>query len=545
MRSPAIRRLALVASLLVVLSSASSASAARLFVLKGAGYGHGIGLSQYGAEGYARSGSTYDRILAHYYPGTTLASGYSATIRVLLASGRASLTVGSDAQFNVTDANDNSYSLAAGGHILKPNLVVTDASGAEHALASPATFQRGADPLELGGSPYRGTLRVYSSGSALSAVNHVDLESYLKGVVPREMPSTWRAVKAQAVAARSYALATRRTGDIFDVYPDTRSQVYGGIAAETAATNAAVDETAGQVLTYGGAVAVTYFFSTSGGKTAAIQDGWPGAAPVPYLVSVDDPYDSISPHHRWGPGDPETDCPGTTPDCIYTGTQLNGRLGLSVLDATVVRNPSNRVSSVNVTTSGGTTSISGPAFRTKLGLRSTWFSIGVLSLTPAHGRIVWGQRDSLAIFTRGIANVTLQKRPYGGVWQNIASVPPGNVTFSVSPRRATSYRLVSPLATGPAAGVQVAAKIVFAATQPSYGLVGAVRPKSLAGRAVQVQRRRADGSWATVATAVVDRDGVFRARFAVRAGVYRARIVPPSGSGLVTGVSPTLTVTTG
>ena len=101
------------------------------------------------------------------------------------------------------------------------------------------------------------------------------------------MPKTWlpEALKAQAVAARSYALAVRKTTGAFDVYPDTRSQVYGGVNAESPTTTAAVDATVGGVLTYGGKIATTYFFSTSGGRTAAINDVWK-SAPVPYLVSV-------------------------------------------------------------------------------------------------------------------------------------------------------------------------------------------------------------------------------------------------------------------
>ena len=100
------------------------------------------------------------------------------------------------------------------------------------------------------------------------------------------MPYIWHpeALKAQAVAARSYALATRKTGGAFDLYPDTRSQVYLGIDHEKPSTNAAVDATAGQVVLYEGQVAKTFFFSTSGGRTASAEDVW-GAA-VPYLVSV-------------------------------------------------------------------------------------------------------------------------------------------------------------------------------------------------------------------------------------------------------------------
>ena len=132
-------------------------------------------------------------------------------------------------------------------------------------------------------------------------MNTVALDSYLRGVVPSEMPNRWpaEALAAQAIVARTYALAHLHSGD-FDVYSDTRSQVYGGIAAEAASSDDAVAETAGQVVLYDGELADTFFFSSSGGRTANVQDVWGGAA-VPYLVSVSDPYDTLSPYHNWGP----------------------------------------------------------------------------------------------------------------------------------------------------------------------------------------------------------------------------------------------------
>ena len=114
-------------------------------------------------------------------------------------------------------------------------------------------------------------------------VNHVGLEAYLFGVVPGEMPFYWlpEALKVQAVAARSYALAVRKTGSDFDLYPDVRSQVYSGISGERAATTAAVQATAGQVVLYRGRIATTYFFSTSGaGRQRSTMSG-PAAARFP------------------------------------------------------------------------------------------------------------------------------------------------------------------------------------------------------------------------------------------------------------------------
>ena len=129
----------------------------------------------------------------------------------------------------------------------------------------------------------------------------LSVDDYTRGVVAGEMPSSWpmEALKAQAVTARTYALATRKTGGTFDLYPDTRSQVYRGVTAESVRSDAAVRATAGRILTYSGAPAVTYYFSTSGGHTESIQFSFVGALSKPWLVGVTDPYDSLSPYHRW------------------------------------------------------------------------------------------------------------------------------------------------------------------------------------------------------------------------------------------------------
>src|SRR5205085_418806 len=126
-------------------------------------------------------------------------------------------------------------------------------------LPGPIMFTPGRAPVSLY-KPYRGSMQVSSNGSSLTAINYVRLEDYVRGVVPQEISSEWptEALKAQAVASRTYAVATRKSG-AFDVYADTRSQVYGGVDAETFATNAAVDATTGQVVEYRGHAAVTYF----------------------------------------------------------------------------------------------------------------------------------------------------------------------------------------------------------------------------------------------------------------------------------------------
>src|SRR5437588_8517686 len=242
--------------------------------------GHGVGMGQYGAYGYAKHGLGYRAILAHYYPGTTIGTAPVRRVRILLAQKKAKLTISSTADFTVTDATGETHDVAAGTTTFDSKLKLkVDAAAKAKALPGPLLFAPGTAPLELG-HPYRAQIQVTVAGTKLQAVDVVGLEPYPQGVVPAEMPHTWapEALKAQAVAARSYALSHLQAGS-FDLYPDTRSQVYRGVVAETPETNAAVQATAGQVVLFAGRVAKTFFFSTSGGRTMSAADAW--GTPIP------------------------------------------------------------------------------------------------------------------------------------------------------------------------------------------------------------------------------------------------------------------------
>ena len=139
---------------------------------------------------------------------------------------------------------------------------------------------------------YRGAIVLRRAAALVLVVDDVRLESYLRGVVPAEMPAGWpaQALRAQSVVARSYALTSRRPGEAFDVFADTRSQVYRGVGVEHPRTDGAVEATRAIVLMHGASVARTLFHSSSGGRTASAQEVF-GGLPVPYLRSVEDPFD--------------------------------------------------------------------------------------------------------------------------------------------------------------------------------------------------------------------------------------------------------------
>ena len=533
------RTLLLVSVLLLVAGSAAHARSsaqpvpqgAATFVVTGHGWGHGVGLSQWGAYGYAQKGFDYEKIVLHYFPGTELGAAPVSRVRVLLTSGVKTLTVNSTVDFKVRDGSGVVHTLSAGAYPLTPALKLrVDGQPKATALPGPLLFQPGNAALALK-HRYRGSIQVDVNAGKLRAINMVGLEQYLYGVVPSEMPYTWHpeALKAQAVAARSYALATRRTG-AFDLYPDTRSQVYLGIEHEKPSTNAAVNATAGQVVLYDGEVAKTYFFSSSGGRTASAEDVW--GEPVPYLVSVPDPYDSISPHHDWGP-------------FVFTGTKLAKMLKMKgqVVDLQPELNSSGRIKVLNVIGTKGTLALPGAVLRTKMGLRSTWFSVGVLSLAGPTQTVVFGGRAKLIGVARGLTQAVLQQRQ-AGTWTDLSSVKAdkdGAVSVLVKPSVTTQYRLASGKVLAASVRVPVAPLTRFYPVRTQTQLRGYVRPGSLAGTTVLIQKQQG-AAWPTVAQTTVAADGNFVAALQLTTGIYRARV--NSGHGFVVGFSPVVQVTT-
>jgi stage II sporulation protein D len=374
------RRLA--APVLALLAALVPAAAARAdYVIDGRGFGHGVGMSQYGAYGYAlREGRDFRWILGHYYPGTSVGRVVSARMRVVLRDTRVPKLCGATRaraaggrSIRLRDTRTYAFSASGAGKLR----VVDMSSGRTRAkLTAPVRVTGGASTCVRGeaingvrNGSYRGTMRIERwEGRRLLAVNDLGVESYLWGVVTAEMPASWapEALKAQAVVARSSALRNRRSDRVFDLYPDTRSQVYRGIAGETAAAIAAARGTRALAVRYGVEIAQTFFHSTSGGRTAGYVEGFGGGLEVPYLRPVEDAHDDISPVHTWQVRLTDRDMERKLKEV---------RLGVLEDVKVTATGETGRVSEVAVVGDEGTIGISGQELRRLLELRSHWFTI--------------------------------------------------------------------------------------------------------------------------------------------------------------------------
>ena len=504
-------------------SASAVSTAPRVVAFTGHGWGHGLGLAQWGAYGYALHGLAYDKILAHYYPGTTLGQARVATVRVLVAS-RPKVTLSSTTPWAIVDATGAKTALDAGELTIDSTLTVDGT-----ALQPPLKVTAKA-PLAIGGSAYRGKLSIALDGKLLDVVDVVGLEQYLKGVVPSEMPSKWpaAALQAQSVAARSYALANLTKGRPFDVYGDARSQVYGGINAESPAASAAVDATKGKVVLYAGRVANTLFFSTSGGRTVSALEAT--GVDVPYLVSVADPYDTLSPYHDWGP-------------VLFDAKAVAKQLKLSepIADVSVATGASGRVKSLVASAADDTqVTLTGNQVRNALGLRSTWFSPALLQLSPAARTITYGGALSLRGVARGTTDLSLEAKPAGGAWADAGPLPvapDGTFALVVKPQIATQYRLAWGDARACLAKIGVAARVSAVVTP--QGVQGTLRPVAV-GAPVQLQERQDDGTWTALDSATADASSAWSFTRQLAAGTYRVRAAP--GHGVTAGLSAPFTV---
>jgi stage II sporulation protein D len=354
------------AGVLAGMAAPAPASAAT-WTVTGHGFGHGVGMSQYGSYGYALRGRDYRFILGHYYQGTTIDTAPQSRVRVLLtiASGPVTFKKAVSACGRRLDPA-KTYSARLGSGTVR----LHSRSGSMLKSCGPKLKAKGKGRIRIRGlGAYRGSLVVLPSkgGGSLNVVNALSIDKYVRGVIAGEMPSSWpiEALKVQAVAARSYALAGTVDGNGFDLYDDTRSQVYEGVEGETPQTDRAVRATRKQVVMYGGKVATTYYSASSGGQTENVEFGFGGGDPVPYLKSVEDPYDTASPLHDWKRTFSQADIESRL------GNDVKGTLQSIQITKTGI---SPRIVSANLVGTNGTTKVSGATLQTALGVYSTWMS---------------------------------------------------------------------------------------------------------------------------------------------------------------------------
>lgn len=359
---------ALLAVLAILSLAPAAASGSVSWVVKGHGFGHGVGMSQYGAYGFAKEGKDYAFILGHYYLGTTIGQlNGPRVVRVLLAIERGDVGFsGATSACGIALDPNRDYEAHRSGSEVR----LRSSGGKPLAACGRKLRAAGSGRIDIAGAgAYRGALEVVPTASdagSLNLVNALPVDQYVKGVIPNESPASWpqAQLRAQAVAARSFALSVDVDGNGFDLYNDTRSQVYEGLSSETATTNAAAEATRGQVVMYGGEIAETYFSACSGGHTESVQNVFFGP-PVPYLVGVPDPYDYHCPLHNW--------------TLRFSGTEISAKLGAYLdgqLKKVVVtkRGASPRIVWAKLYGTGGVTTIRGDQLASALGAYDRWMS---------------------------------------------------------------------------------------------------------------------------------------------------------------------------
>jgi stage II sporulation protein D len=368
-----------------------------VFKVTGSGFGHGWGMSQYGAYGAATRGLSWRQILAFYYPGTVLerqAAGTTLRVRIV-ADSDGDLRIRPSAGLTIKDASGHAYAVPTGSsyrtwRITRSGsgfaLASQNSSGSwvSHRTGLAATTWTASTSAKIikivmpSGAirEYRGSASLIKYGSGARAINKVTMEDYLRSVVPAEMPTSWapEAVRAQAVAARSYATKLKEwaaaSGSASDICDTTACQVYAGYAVtyrgsrtvrETAAGNAAIAATAGQILTYHGRPALTQFASSNGGHSAQ--------GDYPYLSSHPDPYDGVIKSQVWSRTLSASSIAriwpsvGTVRQLLISARDGGGRWG-------------GRVQTIKIIGSGRTLSVSGKSFQSAFGLRSNLFTVG-------------------------------------------------------------------------------------------------------------------------------------------------------------------------
>ena len=293
--------------------------------------------------------------------------GLALEIRVAIQENASQVTVGTSNTGIIREPGGNAIAQLPGGRSLtvasQNSQLKTDGGFGDTFWVEPTE----GGYVFIGDRWYRGRVLVSSTGSGVTAINYVDLDYYLYSVVGGEMSSSWpvEALKAQAVAARSYALHHRQKGrhPNYDVNSTTASQVYDGLEDESQSTQIAVESTRNQVLTYDGEIIEAVFHSSSGGHTENVEDVW--SKPLPYLRGVQD-FDAGAPVYQWV----ET----------FSLEEVNRQIaGVGYLYSAIPQQvtPLGRVQEILLEGDSGSRILTGNDIRQALDLRSTLFSINI------------------------------------------------------------------------------------------------------------------------------------------------------------------------
>ena len=376
------------------------------FLFKGTGNGHGLGMSQWGARGRAASGQDYRKILSAYYNGTRIETrGTSGSVRIALADNPIDLarpwprlfgplafvagpvTVDGVPQLQVAAGSSIGLDADASGQptafVVSPDGTRGTAVAIKQMLTIRSTSPAGirTNIMQVMGGDFRpgaeqrryaGVLQIIPKGAAkVLPVNVLPMEDYLKGVVPAEMPTYWgvEALKAQAIAARTYTVG-HLGGPDFDLRASELDQAYSGLTDQRPDSNAAVDATRGQVLTYQGQLITAFYMASDGGHTESSEyrfvtwDHGPQLrSHLGYLTGIDDAFDH-APSWQVGP----FTASGAATILRDDGQDLGDRLlGIDVLQ----KDRSGRLVGVRLRGSSKTVEISGPRLRAWFGLPDT------------------------------------------------------------------------------------------------------------------------------------------------------------------------------
>ena len=369
-------------------------------------------MSQWGAHGYAQHGWRWQQILAHYYPGTQPAPAPVSRVRVLLAR----------------RSRRRSPAPAGSGSATAPGAAMRRPSGEpiavgrrrctcrEHRLRSPRRLRLSARTARVGRASVSWATRrapewQASFGRELASPRRLRARRRRRGDAAPVEPRGARG------AGGRLAFLCARDVEARQALRPLLGHAQPGVwrHRRDSRTDLAVARTAGKVLMWNGHVATTFFFSTSGGRTADVRGVWPTLGAVPYLRSVADPYDAASPHHRWGP-------------FTFEARRLAPRLHVPAGDRHRLPQSRRRVAAVRI----GSRTVDGETFRSDLGLASTWFQIGSFR-SPGRPRSRLRRKGTPRSAATGVGRARLQRRIGAGAWKTLKLVR-GSEGVTVEPQ---------------------------------------------------------------------------------------------------------------